>query len=490
MDKTFEKFLRSGIDLGPLGVGRAGENEPYFCTPKGASIFGWAGVDGIHFCFIRGFGGMVFSVSPMNSPEFVRPLAKDFADFLRLLVACGDSAALEQAWMWDKPQFETFLSENPPSEEQKEVLAEISSKFSLTPMENPWEYIKALQSSFDYGRIKYDSEDLIPASEEVPQEWKVYFEGSFSAHSGRERPGREIVLGKEVVWAGRRWVIPAAYSCAKGIVLDLCMRVEAEEIRAFAVKWNLSASGEAYTDYSKEQEMLMELENPLVFEFSPRLEVNGKILSPSRGSDVCYNPCFEEGEKTAGEQEAEHYGLCKDCGWVISRRSFSWKGRRPAEIKKLSLTMKRQPYRVPGGHFTAHCAGESFSLANPLSGEKYVLTVRKLENRTLPEAKYNGGNWTYPTHGVAMTYTLSPDGGDEIIILDCGPGDSPREIGGSSNSSAAISLIVGAEDELSESDPKLHSVISSLHFGEVHGDIEWAAYFIIRPKDEERFEIL
>ncbi|MFR7637352.1 MAG: hypothetical protein ACLUYZ_08425 [Lachnospiraceae bacterium] len=82
MDKAFQKFLRSGIDLSPVGVERREDNNPYFCTPKGASIFGWAGVDGIHFCFIRGFGGMVFAVSPMNSaPDFVHPVSKDFADF-------------------------------------------------------------------------------------------------------------------------------------------------------------------------------------------------------------------------------------------------------------------------------------------------------------------------------------------------------------------------------------------------------------------------
>ena len=59
MDKVFQKFLRSGIDLSPVGVERREDNNPYFCTPKGASIFGWAGVDGIHFCFVRDFGGMV-----------------------------------------------------------------------------------------------------------------------------------------------------------------------------------------------------------------------------------------------------------------------------------------------------------------------------------------------------------------------------------------------------------------------------------------------
>ena len=110
MDKTFEKFLRSGIDLSLIGIERREDNASYFCTPKGASIFGWAGVDGIHYCFVRGFGGMVFAVSPMNSAQdFVHPIARDFADFLRLLLACGDAAALEQAWMWNEAQFAAFL---------------------------------------------------------------------------------------------------------------------------------------------------------------------------------------------------------------------------------------------------------------------------------------------------------------------------------------------------------------------------------------------
>ena len=159
MDKTFQKLLQTDIDLSSLGVERRTDNEPYFCTPKGASVFGWTGVDGIHFCFVRGFGGMVFAVSPANTfPNYVHPLAKNFADFLRLLLACGDVAALEQAWMWDKAQFETFLQDNPPTQEQQETLALVATKLKLMPMERPWAYIKELQASFDYSKIKYTKE--------------------------------------------------------------------------------------------------------------------------------------------------------------------------------------------------------------------------------------------------------------------------------------------------------------------------------------------
>lgn len=145
MDRTFQKFLRSGLDLAPLGVERREESLPYFCTPKGAAIFGWAGVDGIHYCFIRGFGGMVFAVSPMNAaPDCVHPLARDFADFLRLLLACGDAAALEQAWMWGEAQFDAFLRENPPTAEQEACLAAVAAQLGLTPMEHPWAYLREL----------------------------------------------------------------------------------------------------------------------------------------------------------------------------------------------------------------------------------------------------------------------------------------------------------------------------------------------------------
>ena len=54
-------------------------------------------MDGIHYCLIRGFGDIVFAVSPMNpAPHYVHPLARTFSDFMRLL-ACGSCDALEQA---------------------------------------------------------------------------------------------------------------------------------------------------------------------------------------------------------------------------------------------------------------------------------------------------------------------------------------------------------------------------------------------------------
>lgn len=133
---TYRQFLKTDVDLSTLGVMRVDAPfEPYFCTPKGAWVFGRSGVDGIHFCFVRGFGETVFAVSPMNGREdCVHPVAKSFRDFLRLLLALHDAAAIEQAWQWNAAQLEDFEQKHPSNEEQMAALDRIVSMFHLRQM--------------------------------------------------------------------------------------------------------------------------------------------------------------------------------------------------------------------------------------------------------------------------------------------------------------------------------------------------------------------
>jgi len=101
MSTPYERYLKLNNDGSRVGLERGESERNYFCTPKGAEVIGWGSVDGIHYCFVRGFGEMVFSVSPMNTPgNYVHPVARDFRDFLRLLLACGDTAALERVYVY------------------------------------------------------------------------------------------------------------------------------------------------------------------------------------------------------------------------------------------------------------------------------------------------------------------------------------------------------------------------------------------------------
>ncbi len=509
MDKTFQKFLSLGIDLAPVGIERREDNAPYFCTPKGASIFGWAGVDGIHFCFIRGFGGMVFSVSPMNiPPNYVHPLANDFADFLRLLLACGDEAALEQAWMWEEAQFEDFLRKNPSTQEQKQVLSELSEKLHLTPMDRPWKYIKDLQSAFDYSRIQYTEDfydiDMNPSAEPSPPEWKVYFGGNFWGHHGKDHAGTEIRLGKQFDWADRHWVIPAAYACGKGLVLDLCMRVEPEEIRSFMDKWDLNPENDFCKNFSGEQKMKMEYENPLSFDFSPSLKLNGKPLRSSHGCSVCFNPSLPEGDSVELEAKwaVDHYELDTSFGWVVRRCAFPWGTKSRPQIKSLSLTMDQCPNRLPGPHFKIKGAGDLFVFTHPHSGTEYTLTVQELERQTMQSKAFRSDRRLYPTHLVAMRYTISPESAERMSVCDCADSDQPLEIDSeekplyhpaAKNDVAVLGIIGGADGPTvmilgEERIEKSFVACSSLHFDPVE-DVEWRVDFIVKQFEDETFAL-
>ena len=504
MATSYSQFQKKHIDLTPVGLEKSTDPGTYFCTPKGASIIGCAGVDGIHYCFIRGFGEMVFAVSPMNTaPDFVHPLAKNFKDFLRLLLACGDAAALEQAWMWDKTQFESFLKENPATEDQKETLAEIAEKMKLTAMEHPWEYIKSLQSSFDYSKIKYTEEyydmDMNPAAEPTVPEWKVYFEGNFWWHQGKDHAGKEIPIGKQFEWAGHHWLIPAAYSCSKGLVIDFCMRVEADEIRAFMKKWNLTQENDALENFTREQQMELELDNPLCLHFNPRLDLNDHELRASHGCAVTYNPCLPDGMGIDLEAKwaVEHYGLDTSYGWVVCRDAFPWVSKRRPEIRTLSLTMDQQLVSIPGPHFTVKAPGDSFSFVHPVSRVVYTLTVQELEQQTLPKNSFGSGRWFYPTHFTAMSYTLSPEASERITVSDCDDSDKPLEImpdhdsfaPSASSNAACIGIIGGADGPTAvvfgaSSQGKPCATCSALHFEPVQHDIEWRITFHEKTFDD------
>ncbi len=495
MKSTYQIFLAKSIDLTPLGIQPGAGREPYFCTPKGASIIGWTGVDGIHYCFIRGFGEMVFSVNPMNTAsDHVHPLAKNFADFLRLLLACGGEAALEQAWMWDKAQFEDFLRENPPTEEQKRVQAEIADKMGLSPMEQPWQYIKQVQADFDYSKIKYPKEfyDLTTGLAEEPKapEWKVYFDGSFWGHRGHDRAGDEVALGRQFEWAGRQWLIPAMYLCGKGLVLDICMRVDPASIQSFMDKWDLTVENEGSRQFTKEQRMELEMENPLDFDLTPQLELNGKELTRSHGCSVVYNSCVPKGHvyELEGKWALEHYGLDPAYSWMICRSAFPWGTRRRPAVKTLSIAMRQDLVREPGPHLRVSAPGDRFEFCDPVSGTSHTLTVWEYRRETLPENSFGrSSEWEWPTHYLAMRYTIDPDlpEGVQMTVADCAEGDQPIKKKQGKNLSgftdAAIAIIGGADGPTAlivggASQGSLQTACSSPHFAPVD-QVEWHIVF-------------
>ena len=161
MDLLYEKYKNLKIDGSWIGL-EAGAQTPYFCTPIGAEIIGWN--NGIHYCFIKGFGDMVFCVNPETCCDYnVCPIARNFCDFLGLILATGNTNTLQQIIWWDKKRFEDFV--NSPEEQEYRVRPEVQGVLStirkgidIAPIDTPFEYFKDLQSNFPYEQIPFSNE--------------------------------------------------------------------------------------------------------------------------------------------------------------------------------------------------------------------------------------------------------------------------------------------------------------------------------------------
>ena len=161
MNLLYEKYKNLKIDGSWIGL-EAGAQTPYFCTPIGAEIIGWN--NGIHYCFIKGFGDMVFCVNPETCCDYnVYPIARNFCDFLGLILATGNTNTLQQIIWWDKKRFEDFVNSTEEQEyrvrpEVQGVLSTIRKGIDITPIDTLFEYIKDLQSNFPYEQIPFTNE--------------------------------------------------------------------------------------------------------------------------------------------------------------------------------------------------------------------------------------------------------------------------------------------------------------------------------------------
>ncbi len=504
MPLTYQNFIKKSISLELLGVGCRENGYPYFCTPKGAQIFGWAGVDGIHFCRIRGFGEMVFAISPMNCPgEYVHPVAENFEDFLRLLLACGDSAALEQAWQWDEAAFLQFLEENQPGKEQREIMELLKKSCKLEAMEQPWQYIKQLQDKFDYSKIKFTEDyydpDMNPDAPEPKAEWKVYFEGGFWKYHGRERAGREVPVNKEFSWAGYTFVVPAVYLCGKGMVVDICRKVEPEKMTAFMEKWNLTPENEAERQFTSQEMQQIEKENPLTFDFRMKLNLNGSKLQQRHGYGTTYNACVPGNFADNREAKAvvEHYHLDASCCWSIMRWCFLWNTKRKPDISSLEITMMQEKVAVPGITFSVSRPGDMVEFTYPKGGTTYVLTVQEYEQKELFMERMGSEELEYPTYHHAMMYQIEPELPKGLLrISDAEEGDQPRrKLGVMENEygptmAASIGIIGGADGPTAMflGSPKPQVVFSSLHF-EPMETVNWQMTFYEKMVEDETINL-
>ena len=509
---TYEAYKNKEIDLSAFGLDRCGNDYTYFCTPVGADIFAAPGVDGIHYCMIEGLGEAVFAISPSNGVgEFVHPVARNFDDFLRLLMICDGDAAIEQCWQWSQEQFDKFLEEQEVLPATKQATELLMEQTGLEPMELPYKYIRGLQKSFNYKCISFSEEyyDTVPPEDLAePEEilceqpatpWVVYYKANFWGDNHEDDPCEEISLEKHFSWAGREWYIPSVYTCEKGMVADILMRVETDEFQAFMDKWGVTLENEH--TFSKEQRRQMELENPLSFHFRSDLNINGQTMRSNRGCSTVYTPTRSEIDRLEWEPILDYYHLDRASCWVIQRSCFPWIDGQPMEIVTMEVTMKHQPMFVPGETFETSATGEIHSFQNPTTGTTHTLTVQEFEAKEMA-LKFPGiENREYPSHHIEMTFTLEPELSQrEFSITDSLQSDEPRLIPGhasehNSMEATAIGIIGGADGPTAiimgtpKNKGQLHAAVSRFCFKPFH-TVRWQLSFKEKQIKEMTVELM
>lgn len=502
-----KSFKKTKIDLSLLGFDMNGDFELYYCTPKKAQILATSGVDGIHYCTIPQFGEIIFAISPMNFGDCVHPIARSFEDLLRLLLHCGDIAALEQCYAWDEEQYKAFLIDCPATEKKQAVLDEIKNKCGLEPIEDSFAYVKELQTGFDLSQIPYTEDYYDPemnaAAPEVPTEWAVYYDHGFWNRNAKGKPGEEIVINKSFSWGDEVWHIPAVYSCSKGLVVDFCVEIKPEKVKTFIDKWYPTLEkDEKLTNEAREQ---MDQENPMEIGFRPCLFLNGKEIIAKHGTSISWIPesCLPDGliREIESKEIIKHYGLDATQAWSFHRWSCPWATKKKPEIKSIMLKLERDLVTIQGIHFKNPSVGDVITFVHPIHNTEHKLTVLGYEKQEFPRQGFQHEEYEFPTLHTAMTYTLEPElPGRNFQVRDCIQNEQPKrkprnQFEPQANYDAcAIAIIGGADGPTAVfvsggQNSEQHRALSALRF-EHADDIEWKIVFREKLLEDIEFDLL
>ena len=500
--KALKQYLNSDLDLSILGLNRGPEEGGYFCTPLGAKVIGWAGVDGIHYCTIESQGETIFAVSPMNFGDYIHPIAESFDVLLRMLLSCHSIDAMEQCYAWAEDQFTAFLIDYPATAEIQEKQDQIREIFKLDPMDDVFGYIKQLQDNYDLSGIRYSEEYYetlgieLPAFEE--EEWIVTFDGGFWSNDGTS--GKEIRVEKRFSWCEEKWYIPAIYLCDEGIVVDYCKEAECAAIKAFIDKWDLL--NEHKNQYSKEQREQIVQEQPLNANVRVSAIINSRLLREKNGYGISWVPSAllpSADRDNDVTKLMDHYELDTDIGWSINRCCIPWGDEKPTDIHSMELCFEPSETKISGLRFVAEHEGGSFKFVHPLTGIEHLLTVQEIESKELSQTHFQDETMEYPRFFKAMTYMVEPDiDRNHMVVLDCADGDSARPKKNISREKGTVSAsnigVIGRASGpvgviLGNAVPRtLHAACSTVRFDPVDS-VEWRIVFREKLKEDVQIKL-
>lgn len=243
--------------------------------------------------------------------------------------------------------------------------------------------------------------------------WKVGFETDFSQACPKGAAGRELSLVRSITRKEGTWLVPAAYLCEDGIVVDAVLEVSPARLLDFQDRWGERSKGML----SLPDKLQRQLDNPLTANVTGILAVNDKPLRCKKSFTAIWNPLLDNGPEV--RRILKHYRLDPDRGYLFRRYCFLRKGKQP-QIRTMQLNLEAVPVMVPEEPFTLRKSGERFCFTHPGTGLEHTFTAVSVSQEALnPNFLTN-----HPCFYTRLTYTLEPSISPENFrVVDRDPSD-------------------------------------------------------------------
>lgn len=290
--------------------------------------------------------------------------------------------------------------------------------------------------------------------------WNVYYDCRFETFIEDEPIGKEIPVNQDFDWGGEEWKILSLYDFDRGLMLDLCRKVEEEETtrEPYQAKQSFSSCGIYIDDLYLRQS------------YKAVLYVDPSASKP---------PAIADRE----QQILHHYQLDENAAWLLVRITIPCpKAERPDLFnRELKLLLQPQMAIVFGDSFTVK-EGLDINVEHPLTKELYNLKIKELEWMNI-DCEHPDDGYKYPDNQQVIIYTMEPDLDFKFRLVDCSDGDRPQLVNPEKNkfypkASCDAAMIQITHDH----EEPCHCALSASYFSTEH-DIQWKTWFTVMVKD-------
>ncbi len=378
--------------------------------------------------------------------------------------------------------------------------------FLETDPENGYCY-PAIFDGGDYILISYYHSDnsgvpltatkIIKITYDELEDWDVYFASGFNG-TKKGKKGEKFSVNKFFKWAEKEWIIPSAYICPKGLVIDICEKTDSSLIKKFMEKWSFCGYNEDSLPIEQKEIFLNEIPTPMSFRC--KLRVNGKLSMNSFGSSITYIPqeYLPDGDESNRNsiKAVNYYNLDKNEGWTVHRISIPWATTKKPVIRSMELELIADIKTIYGDKFINPTVGDKIPFINPLDGTEHTLQIKEI---TENETDFSIEGYEFPKKNTKMSFSIKPDIEKKYFsIRDTKENDAPirKEKTETKNCAESIAIIGGADgptaffiSEKQDSENDIHTASSALKW-EHENEIEWQFVFRKKPDEDIKLQLI